>query len=114
MQEQINSGRKKEIYQRTKLNGFTAKELFRMEASVALYNENMQSELCNPIHELFTKDKWYKESELPKDMAYVPILGDYDSYWTVDNPIIWNLMEPSLRLASAFLENHTAYPWYLI
>lgn len=72
-----------EIYQRRRLGGFTPAELESMGVLAPLINDEMKGNLGSDIHPIFEKKWWLVESDLPKHMGLIPLLGDHDGFWTV-------------------------------
>ncbi len=99
--------------ERRLLCGFTRDELFHLGAFTnnqgSIVKNNLQG-----IHEAFAQEKWEKEtSDLPKYFERKQFYRRREDHsrWTGHNPRVWEALEPSLRLASKFLENAHIFPW---
>jgi len=92
------------LYQKMKLSGYTTSTLHAMGAlqktSVKIPN------LENEVHPLFDKDMWAPAGTGTVDLDY-GLPGKYE----IHNPLVWNAMLPSLKLASRFLKNAHCWPW---
>jgi len=78
------------------------------------------------IIQRFDQQNWFKKQDYDKDEDFKKAdslsrlraksfiaLGDNeeDGYWEAGNPKVWELMLPSLRLASLWLSNMSCIPW---
>ncbi|KAL3427241.1 hypothetical protein PVAG01_00750 [Phlyctema vagabunda] len=109
------------------LRGFTARELYDMGAYPD--DEAQPSSLTNPIIEFLDIDHWYMHYSTDTGDDYLHIISDEEtridpkySYgvdqqhphsgkWSAHNPVVWDILEPCLRLASRFLEKFHEIPW---
>ncbi|KAJ3574737.1 hypothetical protein NPX13_g4269 [Xylaria arbuscula] len=94
-------------YQRIILDGMTTDELIQTNAHTMA--NDVVIDLDNPIDRLFQRERWMdstwkgSQSEYPK-LAYN--LGGIREEWNVrTNDVLWNALQPALRLASKILEN---------
>ncbi|KAN0108634.1 hypothetical protein V8E51_008376 [Hyaloscypha variabilis] len=99
-------------YQKRRFYGFSAAKLEEMGMMAALGDEQMVAELTNPIHPMYVRSQWESLADMPRHRGPVPIRGDEDGYWLPENPRVWQILEPSLRLASLLLTNASQYPWW--
>ena len=72
-----------EIYQRRRLCGFTPGELVAIETAAPFIPDSLKSNLHNAIHPIFEQRWWVTETDLPKNMGLIPLLGEYDGFYTV-------------------------------
>jgi hypothetical protein len=117
-------------YQQHRFRGFTTISLQDFEAMATLDKTNMKMGLTNPIHPLLEKSQWIKEEDMPSHLGSIPLRGGYDGYWLVgfyslirrifadtvlqaENPVVWEILEPALKLASLVLTSAHHYPWYV-
>ncbi|CZR51059.1 uncharacterized protein PAC_00934 [Phialocephala subalpina] len=103
-----------ERHQRTYLlHGFTARELVDLGAYP---DPNAKlTDLQSDPHELFDRKNWVK----PGNRDRIPILpiiasgdeyslGPTPGYWHAENPAVWSILTPILKLASRYISNiHT-------
>jgi hypothetical protein len=103
---------------RNKYDGFTLKELAHLGAFPDNVYSKAQLNSLESIHSIFAQDNW--EEDIPPQFAgkrkLDPVGKDHnnrlrDGYWTAHNPLVWKALEPSLKLASKFVENAHIFPW---
>ena len=70
-------------YQRERIAGWTTGELFDLDSLAALGNEVVKNDLEELVHPIWGRERWFKESEMPKHRGCVPIWGDEPGFWTV-------------------------------
>lgn len=71
-------------HQRSRFFGFSAAELHDMEVLAALHTDAVTNTLGDvPVHVLFQKSRWEKESKMMSTRAPIPIRGGHDGYWLV-------------------------------
>lgn len=90
--------------QQKRLEGWTSHELlfmYAMERPGAIAND-----LSNPIHPLLTRDQWNVSKKWP-------LGAGFEGCWDIKNPIVWEIMQPILRLATQFLTNTHILTWYV-
>jgi hypothetical protein len=92
-----------EAYQVLKLRGFTVSEM----TNYGCWDKPnaKRSNLDNPIHPLFQLPKWEEGDE--------KIGPGYAGNWEMRNPIIWDAMEPVLRLATQMFRRAGILPLYV-
>jgi len=56
-----------------------------------------------PLHPAFARDKW--DYAWPNHVAPQPLGKGREGFWEASNPVVWELMLPSLRMASLILTN---------
>lgn len=92
------------LYQKMKLSGYTSSTLHAMGAlekpTVKIPN------LTNEIHPMFDKPQWAPAGSGTVNLDY-GLEGKYE----IHNPLVWNALLPSLRLASKFLKNVHCWSW---
>ncbi|KAG4440489.1 hypothetical protein IFR05_004024 [Cadophora sp. M221] len=98
--------------QRARLRGFTAAELLDMEVLAYFDKDPMPDEPTIVIHPAFQLSNWVTQNSLPKHRGAVPLLGEYDGLWVAENPAVWAMIEPSLKLASLILTNPHTNAWF--
>jgi hypothetical protein len=90
------------------LRGFTVGEL----KSIGCWDkpEVLANDLQIPIHPLYRKEKWIN---CPDDMKSKgdPIGDGIPGFWEVENPIVWNMLQPILRIATHFITNISLWQW---
>jgi hypothetical protein len=104
-----------EAYQRSVFLGFTSRELFDLD--IITSRQLREISINAPIHPIFGKYRW--ESSVRKDytrqsLYTLPgkLVGNaQDSVWVAQNPVVWRVLEPSLRLASVMIENLPKTSW---
>lgn len=97
-----------ESHQRWKFRGFTSLELEDLGALPTMSDENFKKPtLDNPIHPIFERKKW-KEKD-----PWQPLGNGRPGNWVASNDLVWEAMQPSLRLATLFLTNFHIFPWYV-
>ncbi|KUJ16032.1 uncharacterized protein LY89DRAFT_783262, partial [Mollisia scopiformis] len=69
-------------------------------------------DLDNPIHPLYARQNWEKESDIGLDNGPIPVRGEDTGYWLVSNDNIWAVLEPCLQLVSLLLDNANWFPWF--
>jgi hypothetical protein len=70
-------------YQQHRYQGFTAAELYGMEALSGLDVAVRSSNLTNSIHPMFGKDKWDTNTGLPRHLPFIPLFTGHDGLWQV-------------------------------
>ncbi|KAG4027309.1 hypothetical protein MFRU_031g00570 [Monilinia fructicola] len=100
-----------EIYQRKRFNGFTNLDLDSIQALAALDTNVIHQNLENPIHPCFALERWVVESQMPKHKGAIPILGREEGFWIANNPVVWRMLKPCLRLATLMLHHECKYSW---
>ncbi|CZR62095.1 uncharacterized protein PAC_11992 [Phialocephala subalpina] len=102
-----------ESFQRVRFRGFTAAELRSLD-SLAPYYEHPDNPLSPhsrlPFHPAFAKDRW--QQSLMNHQALFPLGNGRSGYWHVDNAIVWDALEPGVRLASQTLLHAQLWPWW--
>ncbi|KAL3417895.1 hypothetical protein PVAG01_10905 [Phlyctema vagabunda] len=89
-------------YQRDHLAFYTVKELQDLGA---IDNPDAKlGDLQNPVHQLYNRTLW-------RD-ANIPLGHGLAGTWSVNNPRVWEVLVPCLRLASMFLNNIHVWPWF--
>lgn len=92
------------LYQKMKLSGYTTSTLHAMGA---LQKQGIKlPNLSNEIHPMFDKPMW-----APPGTGTVNLDYGLEGTYEIHNPLVWNAMLPSLRLASRFLKNVHCWPW---
>ncbi|KAL2061555.1 hypothetical protein VTL71DRAFT_6932 [Oculimacula yallundae] len=107
-----------EDYQRIRFFGFTAAELQASE-SLAPYHAPTDRKLLNdptsikslgPINPVLAKSQW--QEQIPKHQALFPLGNGRSGFWHVNTPIVWEALEPAIRLATMFIIGGTAWSWW--
>jgi hypothetical protein len=96
------------IHQADRLCGFTAPDLQNIgcwDKPSALAND-----LQIPIHPLYCKENWLNCPDNMKSKSD-PIGDGIPGFWEVENPIVWNMIQPILRIASHFITNINLWQW---
>lgn len=129
----VNKLQRLEACQKKRLKGFTTTELERMEALAPLDMRAWKHGLQNLIDPMFNS-AWATKTSIPRHRGAIPILGDHDGFWLVslaqdyifsgglemiiadecvkmENPMIKDMMNPVLQLASRMLVNEYQYSW---
>ncbi|PMD31642.1 hypothetical protein L207DRAFT_591589 [Hyaloscypha variabilis F] len=90
---------------------FTIAELDILE-TLANTNNSTDDVILNdtPIHPAFAKSRWMLP--LPKNFAEYPLGLDREGYWSIKNDIVWDALQPALRMASQTLQNAQSWPWF--
>lgn len=99
-------------------HGFTIPDLINLGAVADGKEEDVRpNDLKGSIHPAFAFEKWEKSvpSHFKRSCLYrvrpdpngEPRSGRY----TVDNPIVWKVLEPCLKLVSKFVNNAHLFPW---
>jgi len=105
--------RRMEKFQQDNLYWFTTRELIDLDAISTRTLKSLDL-LHNPIHPVFAKSRWERTPDhrfgRQPDSLY-PIGKGYPGYWVADNDIVYNAIEPSLRLASRMLLSSHMLPW---
>ncbi|PVH83046.1 hypothetical protein DL98DRAFT_617408 [Cadophora sp. DSE1049] len=104
--EQRHKVRLHEAYQRSKLSGFSIRNL--NDLGCWYKADAKRSDLNSPagitqLHRLLQRDLW-----LP---GRIPIGDGYSGMLGADNDVIWNILMPSLLLATLMLENAYMVVW---
>ena len=100
-------------YQRLTLGGFTARDLAHLDVitSRKLKHANLQ----NGILSIMGRDRWETRPPNPRwQRNHLYPLKDGTGFWTVDNPAVWAVLEPCLKLASRHLIAMNCLPWVRI
>jgi hypothetical protein len=103
-------------YQRSRYYGFTAAELRDMQAMSALVGDGVRGALANPVRPLFERGKWDTEASLHRHLSFLPILEGKGEggLWTVENELVWKVLEGPVRLASLLLREGSSWSWYVL
>lgn len=70
------------------------------------HKDALPSDLNCPIHPMHRKDRWRNIERIfgpegnKKFITEIDIGDGIEGEWTVDNPVVWNALEPCLRLAT--------------
>lgn len=108
--ETINEEKHIEHFQSHYFYGYTVRELVDLDAVSGRVLE--EADLKNAIHPIFSKNVWEKLGERPEEWhAEIPIMTKISDMCIMQNPIIYDAMEPVLILASAFLSRMHALPF---
>ncbi|KUJ15687.1 uncharacterized protein LY89DRAFT_734841 [Mollisia scopiformis] len=118
-------------YQKRRLVGFSSSDMEKLGALAAIPNERFgddssleavtavmrvddgaMSWLDNPIHPMYDRERWVKLSEMPLHSAPIPVRGDAEGYWLAENPHVWDILVPCLRLASQMLQHAHMVGWW--
>jgi hypothetical protein len=62
-----------------------------------------------PLHPAFAKDKW--NYNWLNHTAPQPLGRGRDGFWEAANPVVWDLMLPSLKMCSLILTNAQTWAW---
>lgn len=100
------------------LHGFTIADLIDLGAIAIGKEDNLlPNNLKGPIHPAFALDNWekvvpghFKRKKmfaLGNDPDGRPRSGRYSAH----NPVVWEALEPCLKLASKFVGNAHIFPW---
>ncbi|KFX90593.1 hypothetical protein V490_06381 [Pseudogymnoascus sp. VKM F-3557] len=99
--------------QRRRLFGFDSNQLQSIDALPALINEEAPLlKLDNPIHPIFALRHWRSRETMPANRAFWRIGNGRPGYWEAQNPLVWEILEPILKLASQFLINSHISHWW--
>lgn len=102
-----------EAYQKQILWDFTSEELDRIDCLPT--RDLKPGNLQNGIIPLLRRESWQQAVGTPRftnhrpENFYKMINGN--GYWTMGNDEAWNVMEPSLRLASRMMMSSHLIPW---
>jgi hypothetical protein len=97
-----------EEFQRQLLRGYTTSELMNLDA---ISTRSLKpGNLTNDIHPLLrswedTISRWFRRDKL------YPIGHGFHGDWIADNPVVWKILEPVLKLASRILMHVHKTPW---
>lgn len=81
------------------------------------------STLKNPLHNLFRKPRWQTQESVAALAQNYPGLSKnlypinsnnplpYTGNWEANNPPVWKLLEPALRLTTKMLTSSQVLPW---
>ncbi|KAI9642679.1 hypothetical protein NHQ30_008410 [Ciborinia camelliae] len=112
-QEELNTRRRIERFQRRQFDGFTARELADMD--VITDRELQGSTLNNPIMPMLRKERWElkpSEPQFTRNHMYPLIIdGVQHGEWSMHNPLVYEKMKPVLQLASRTIWSAHALPW---
>ncbi|KAJ8061903.1 hypothetical protein OCU04_009692 [Sclerotinia nivalis] len=93
---------RREQKQRSSYYNFTAKELLDLDANITSTRSLKPSDLNVPIQPCFKRSHWRKVRRNHEPHS----LGTLGSgRWTASNDVVWEIMQPTLQLASLLLEN---------
>jgi hypothetical protein len=103
----------KELYQRRRCLGFTTRELEQLDV---LSNRKLNDgNLRNEILPLMAWDRWETKPPSPYwKRNYLYPVQNGTGYWTVDNPEVWRVLEPCVRLATRHLMSMHCLAWVRI
>lgn len=94
-----------EKYQRENLSGYTTRELMDLDA---ITNRELNPvNLQNPINQIIAQNRWTLRDDPPRQVPG----GDGNGQWVSTNYLVWETMEPCLRLASRMFSNMPNHPW---
>ena len=96
------------MHQTTDLENFTVNELQDLgcwDKPAAKAND-----LSIPIHPLYRKSQWERCPKIHK-LQGGSIGGGIPGDWDVANPIVWDMLEPILRIATRLVENINLWQW---
>ncbi|CZR58456.1 uncharacterized protein PAC_08348 [Phialocephala subalpina] len=99
-----------DIYQKSLFWGFSTQDIESVGGFAPSYFSLIR--LSNPINPVFHQNKWL--SEKFNDVSFLRLPGNLDGYWQAHDPRVWDILQPVLRLASNFLENHDLVFWWSI
>lgn len=94
---------RREQKQMSMFYNFTAKELLDLDANITSTRSLKPSDLNFPVHPCFRKSHWFRKG--PRHEPHS--LGNLGSggLWLVSEDCVWDILQPSLRLASLCLNN---------
>jgi hypothetical protein len=99
--------------QRSQMRGFIDAELVELGALSSGDDDPIKPNNLEGIHAMFAPNNW--EDTIPMHMRshlqVSPDMKPYDGSWTAHDPGVWEAIEPSLKLASKFIENAHRFPW---
>ena len=101
-----------ETHQKKIFMGFTSQELFILDCLPT--RELQPGNLALDIIPLFDRTRWQTgpiKPDLTRDNLYP--LSDGRGLWLGDNDVVWDMMEPILRLASQMIMATHLLPWVL-
>ncbi|OBT65198.1 hypothetical protein VE03_04725 [Pseudogymnoascus sp. 23342-1-I1] len=99
--------------QRRRLFGFDSNQLQAIDAVPALIKEETPLlKLDNPIHPILALQHWRTRESMPANRAFWRIGNGRPGYWEANNPLVWEILEPILKLASQFLVNSHISHWW--
>jgi len=99
-----------EKFQRGNMGGFTSAELGQLDCLPT--RELTSGNLQNDIIPMLRRDRWERvpaQPDLTRDHMYP--LSNGNGIWSADNPEVWKILEPILRLASRMLMSIHVMPW---
>jgi hypothetical protein len=100
----------REEFQRQALGGFTSQELANLD--VFTLRNLKDGNLQNGILSVMARDRWETRPPNPRwKRNHMYPLKDGSGFWTVDNPGVWAVLEPCLRLATRHLMSMCCLPW---
>jgi hypothetical protein len=102
-----------EKWQREILYGFTSRELDQLDCLPT--RELKAVSLRNSILPILRRENWEKapaQPDLTRDHLYP--LQNGRGMWSADNDVVWNVMEPIVRLASRMLTSIHVTPWVIL
>ncbi|CAG8953937.1 hypothetical protein HYFRA_00010898 [Hymenoscyphus fraxineus] len=88
------------------LNGFTIAQLEDMGCWG--HKNALPNDLSCPILSCWTKDRWV---DVDQKMINMNIGGRIPGKWTIQNPFVWEVLEPCLRLATVLMVNMKLFPF---
>lgn len=100
----------REAFQRDNLLGFTSREL--AELDVISSRKLKDGNLRNGILPIMERDRWETRPPYPHwRRNHLYKVTNAPGYWSVDNPDVWRVLEPCLRLASRYVMSMHCLPW---
>ncbi|KAI0442924.1 hypothetical protein F4803DRAFT_575044 [Xylaria telfairii] len=94
-------------YQRIVLMGLTTDEM--VQNNIHTISDDVEMDLDNPIHPLFDRDRWDdgwwrgRVARTPRNVYNIN--GTREEYNAATNDVIWEALQPALRLVSMVLAN---------
>ncbi|OBT96295.1 hypothetical protein VE01_05806 [Pseudogymnoascus verrucosus] len=99
--------------QRRRLFGFDSNQLQAIDAVPTLVKEETPLlKLDNAIHPILVGQHWRTRESIPANRAFWRIGNGKPGYWEAQNPFVWEILEPILKLASQFLTNSHISHWW--
>lgn len=97
-----------EAFQRQDLSGYTTRELIDLDN---ISNRDLNpGTLQNPINPILGRDRWTLR-DWPLHVVSGGGRNLSNGYWQLENNLVWNTVEPCLRLASRLFSNWHKHPW---
>jgi len=91
-----------EVLQRQNLTWFTSWEL--RDNGCWIDEDVKLSDLSCPIHPIFARKNWLSGGA-------IPVGGGHSGIYEARNPIVWETLQPALRLATLLLNHTTNTGW---